>query len=96
MRTDLLVLLGLLALAFASMPVFAVTAGHFGDKYFTGIGAVWAAIVNNDPETASAIAYTCLTCGRCRQQCPVEIDVPEMIIELRKLLAENDDALKED
>ncbi len=71
-------------------PVFAVTAGHFGDKYFTGIGAVWAAIVNDDPEKAAAIAYTCLTCGRCRQRCPVKIDVPEMIIELRKMLAEGE------
>ena len=71
-------------------PVFSVTAGHFGDKYFTGIGAVWAAIVNQDPEKAASIAYTCLTCGRCKQQCPMKIDVPEMIIELRKLLAEGD------
>jgi L-lactate dehydrogenase complex protein LldG len=71
-------------------PVFAVTAGHFGDKYFAGIGAVWAAIVNEDLEKAASIAYTCLTCGRCRQRCPVKIDVPEMIIELRKLLAEGD------
>jgi iron-sulfur cluster protein len=69
-------------------PVFAVTAGHFGDKYFAGIGAVWAAIVNKDLEKASSIAYTCLTCGRCRERCPVNIDVPEMIIELRKILAE--------
>jgi iron-sulfur cluster protein len=68
-------------------PVFAVTAGHFGDKYFTGIGAVWAAIVSEDMEKAASLAYTCLTCGRCRQRCPVKIDVPEMIIELRKLLA---------
>ncbi|MCJ7604488.1 MAG: LUD domain-containing protein [Dehalococcoidales bacterium] len=73
-------------------PVFSVTAGHFGDKYFTGIGAVWAAIVNKDPETAASIAYTCLTCGRCKQRCPMKIDVPEMIIELRKLLAEGDAA----
>ncbi len=69
-------------------PVFAVTAGHFGDKYFAGIGAVWAAIVNEDLEKAASIAYTCLTCGRCQQRCPMKIDVPEMIIELRKLLAE--------
>jgi L-lactate dehydrogenase complex protein LldG len=69
-------------------PVFAVTAGHFGDKYFAGIGAVWAAIVNEDLEKAASIAYTCLTCGRCRQRCPVKIDVPEMILELRKMLAE--------
>ena len=71
-------------------PVFAVTAGHFGDKYFTGIGAVWAAIVNKDSEKAASLAYTCLTCGRCRQRCPVKIDVPEMIIELRKMLAEGE------
>jgi iron-sulfur cluster protein len=71
-------------------PVFAVTAGHFGDKYFTGIGAVWAAIVSRDMEKAASIAYTCLTCGRCRQRCPVKIDVPEMIIELRKMLAEGE------
>jgi L-lactate dehydrogenase complex protein LldG len=71
-------------------PVFAVTAGHFGDKYFAGIGAVWAAIINRDLEKASSIAYTCLTCGRCRQRCPVNIDVPEMIIELRRWLAEGE------
>ncbi|MGD0781053.1 MAG: lactate utilization protein B [Dehalococcoidales bacterium] len=71
-------------------PVFAVTAGHFGDKYFAGIGAVWAAIVNKDKEKAASLAYTCLTCGRCRQRCPVKIDVPEMVIELRKMLAEGE------
>ncbi|MBN1161820.1 MAG: lactate utilization protein [Dehalococcoidales bacterium] len=71
-------------------PVFAVTAGHFGDTYFTGIGAVWAAIVNQDREKAASLAYTCLTCGRCRQRCPVKIDVPEMVIELRKFLAEGE------
>jgi iron-sulfur cluster protein len=71
-------------------PVFAVTAGYFGDKYFAGIGAVWAAMVSNDMEKAASIAYTCLTCGRCKQRCPVQIDVPEMIIELRRLMAETD------
>jgi L-lactate dehydrogenase complex protein LldG len=71
-------------------PVFAVTAGHFGDKYFTGIGAVWAAMISQNREKAAAIAYTCLTCGRCKVRCPVEIDVPAMVVELRKLMAEGD------
>ena len=71
-------------------PVYAVTAGHFGDKYFASMGAVWAAIINQDREKASSIAYTCLTCGRCKVRCPVEIDGPEMVIALRKLLAEGD------
>jgi len=69
-------------------PIFAVTAGHFGDKYFTGIGAVWAGIVSKNMEKSAALAYTCLTCGRCKIRCPVKIDVPEMIVELRRLIRE--------
>ena len=69
-------------------PVFAVTAGYFGDKYFAGFGAVWAAMISQDIEKAAAIAYTCLTCGRCKVRCPVKIDMPEMVVELRKLIAE--------
>lgn len=69
-------------------PVFAVTAGYFGDRYFTAIGAVWAATVSQNMEKAASIAYTCLTCGRCKVRCPVEIDGPEMIIELRRMIAE--------
>ena len=68
-------------------PVFAVTAGHFGDKYFAGIGAVWAAMISHNPEKAAAIAYTCLTCGRCKIRCPMNIDTPEMVVELRRLIA---------
>jgi len=67
-------------------PVFAVTAGHFGDKYFAGIGAVWAAMLSDDVEKGAAVAYTCLTCGRCKIRCPMKIDTPEMIVELRRLI----------
>ena len=69
-------------------PVFGLTAGHFGDKYFAGIGAVWAGAVTGNVKKASSMAYTCLTCGRCRVRCPMKIDVPEMILELRKSIAE--------
>jgi iron-sulfur cluster protein len=68
-------------------PVFAVTAGHFGDKYFAGIGAVWAAMISQNIEKAASIAYTCLTCGRCKIRCPMQIDTPSMIVELRRLIA---------
>jgi len=72
-------------------PVFAVTAGHFGDRYFTSIGAVWAAMVSQDMEKAASLAYTCLTCGRCKVRCPVEIDGAEMVVALRKLIVEGDE-----
>jgi len=71
-------------------PVFAVTTGYFGDKYFAGIGAVWAAMISQNVEKAAAVAYTCLTCGRCKIRCPMEIDGPEMVVALRKLIAEGD------
>ncbi|MDP3879693.1 MAG: LUD domain-containing protein [Dehalococcoidales bacterium] len=71
-------------------PVYAITAGYFGDKYFTGIGAVWAATISRNVEKAASLAYTCLTCGRCKVRCPMEINVPEMVIELRKLIIGGD------
>jgi iron-sulfur cluster protein len=67
-------------------PVFAVTAGHFGDKYFAGNGAVWSAMITGNKEKAAALAYTCLTCARCRIRCPVGIDTPEMMVELKRLM----------
>jgi iron-sulfur cluster protein len=69
-------------------PVFALTAGHFGDKYFAANGAVWAATISDKPEKAAAVAYTCLTCGRCKVRCPVEIDGPAMTMEVRRLVRE--------
>jgi len=70
-------------------PVFSVTAGHFGDKYFAGIGAIWAAMLSDNREKGAALAYTCLTCGRCKVRCPMDIDTPEMIVELRRLLTQS-------
>src|SRR3990172_1300102 len=71
-------------------PLFALSAGHFGDKYFGGIGAVWAKMVSQNDEKGAALAYTCLTCGRCKVKCPMEIDTPQMIIELRRMIAEGE------
>lgn len=76
-------------------PIFAFTAGYFGDKYFAGVGAIWTAFITGDLSRASPLAYTCLGCGRCRERCPVKIDVPTMIIELRKLLVENASRLQQ-
>jgi L-lactate dehydrogenase complex protein LldG len=45
-------------------------------------------MIGQNVEKAAAIAYTCLTCGRCKVRCPMEIDGPEMIVALRKLIAE--------
>jgi iron-sulfur cluster protein len=69
-------------------PLFAVTAGRFGDKYFGGIGAIWTAFVTGDLTKAAPLTYSCLSCGRCKVRCPVQIDAPQMCLELRKRIAE--------
>ena len=69
-------------------PIYALTAGHFGDKYFAANGAVWAATISNNPEKAAAVAYTCLTCGRCKVRCPMSIDGPAMSVEVRRQMTE--------
>jgi len=70
-------------------PLFAVTAGRFGDKYFGGIGAIWTAFVTGDLIKAAPLTYSCLSCGRCKVRCPMEIDSPQMCLELRnRIVAE--------
>jgi L-lactate dehydrogenase complex protein LldG len=71
-------------------PVFAVTAGHFGDKYFASNGAAWAATISHNPEKGAALAYTCLTCGRCKIRCPMQIDGPAMTVEVRRKVTQGD------
>jgi L-lactate utilization protein LutB len=43
-------------------------------------------MVTTNTEKAATLAYTCLTYGRCKARYPVNIDVPEMITKLRKLI----------
>lgn len=69
-------------------PLFAVTAGRFGDKYFGGIGAVWTAFITGGLTDASPLIYSCLSCGRCKVRCPMQIDAPRMCLQLRQRVAE--------
>lgn len=65
-------------------PVFKVIGGRFGYKYVGGIGAVWCYHTINK-ELGLSMAYTCLRDGRCVEACPLKIDVPKMILELRSI-----------
>ncbi len=75
---------------FYECPLFAIAAGHFGDKYFGGIGAVLTAFVTGNLTEAGPVAYSCLTCGRCKVRCPMKIDAAGMCIELRKRIVEGE------
>ena len=67
--------------------IYPLTAGYYGHLYMGGIGAILTAFLLGGLENAAPIAYTCTLCGRCKEVCPMEIDVPEMILKLRETLA---------
>jgi L-lactate dehydrogenase complex protein LldF len=68
-------------------PVFRLVGGHvFGDVYTGGIGAILTAWFDA-LKASKDIQALCIQCGNCTQVCPTRIDIPEMIVELRKRIA---------
>ncbi len=67
-------------------PVYRVIGGSFGDNYFGGIGMVWSAYTSGEGAVAVAID-ACTKCGRCKEVCPLEIDIPKMVEHLKGILA---------
>jgi len=68
--------------------IYPLVAGYFGHIYVGGIGAILTRFLAGGIEAAAPMAYTCTLCGRCREFCPMKIDVPEMMLKLRGELAE--------
>jgi iron-sulfur cluster protein len=72
----------------AMCPVYRSVGGHvFGNRYFGGIGAVLEAFLTG-PEDGADIADICLACGRCTTYCPSKIDIPRMVLALRRKISE--------
>ncbi len=68
-------------------PVYRVLGGSFGHNYFGGIGIIWSAFTQGEDNIAAAID-ACTKCGRCKEVCPLDIDIPKMIECLKARLVE--------
>lgn len=69
-------------------PVYEAVNGHsYGWVYQGPIGAVITPLLTG-LENASPLPYASTLCGRCKQVCPVDIDIPRMLLELRRDLVE--------
>jgi L-lactate dehydrogenase complex protein LldF len=67
-------------------PVYRLVTGHvFGQIYTGGIGTILTAWFD-ELKQAEEIQGLCIQCGRCRDICPGKIDIPELIVELRRRL----------
>ncbi len=68
-------------------PVFRLVGGHvFGKTYTGGIGTILTAWFDALKQSED-IQGLCIQCGNCKVVCPGMIDIPELILELRRRLA---------
>ena len=64
-------------------PVYQVAGGHaYGWVYPGPIGAVITPLLVG-PENAALLPFASTLCGVCQEVCPVDIDIPRMLLDLR-------------
>jgi L-lactate dehydrogenase complex protein LldF len=69
-------------------PVYQTTGGHsYGWVYPGPIGAIVTPLLTG-LENASPLPFASSLCGACKQVCPVDIDLPRMLLDLRRDLVE--------
>ncbi len=69
-------------------PVYRLVGGHvFGHIYTGGIGTILTAWFD-ELKKSEDIQGLCIQCGNCKQVCPGMIDIPELILEVRRRLVQ--------
>lgn len=73
-------------------PVYRQTGGHaYGSIYSGPIGAILTPQLQS-MEHSQSLPYASSLCGACYEVCPVKINIPEILIHLRRKIVENGDA----
>ena len=75
-------------------PVYRKVGGHaYGWVYSGPIGAVVSPMLTNLPD-AKDLPFASSLCGTCREVCPVKINIPRMLLHLRRELVEGEKSNK--
>jgi len=65
-------------------PVYRRIGGHaYASTYPGPIGAVVTPLLHEDPAAARELPFASTLCGACRDACPIHIDLPRMLLDLR-------------
>ena len=71
-------------------PVFRLVGGHvFGKVYTGGIGTILTAWFEGLRQSEE-IQSLCIQCGNCTEVCPAQIDIPDLILELRRRMVQEE------
>jgi iron-sulfur cluster protein len=77
-----------------SCPVYSRTGGHAYESVYPGpIGAILTPQLRR-LEEARSLPYASSLCGACYEVCPVEIDIPRVLVHLRGRVVDGEPALK--
>ncbi|UCG85301.1 MAG: iron-sulfur cluster-binding protein [Gemmatimonadota bacterium] len=73
-----------------SCPIYREIGGHaYGETAYSGpIGAVVTPLLADNPATFRELPYASSLCGVCREVCPVKIDLPRLLLDLRHNLTQ--------
>lgn len=71
-------------------PTYRVVGGHVFGHIYTGVIGAIITPFHHSLEAAAVPQEACLLCRACYDACPAEIDLPRMVVSLRKMVEERE------
>lgn len=76
-------------------PVFHQIGSNYGDKYLGSKGVIFAGASENLKKAVDSNCFSCTLCSACFENCPVKINLPDLMRKLRSLIEKENLQTKE-
>lgn len=76
-------------------PVFHQIGSNYGDKYLGSKGIIFAGLSENLKKAVDSNCFACTLCSACFENCPVKINLPDLMKRLRSFMAKENLQTKE-